>query len=123
MPAQYRPDRIVREDVQGLLRKVIVRSKDEYSRRFPQEMPCRIVVYLRGGRVVEKVKRDYEGFHTRPMSWEAVIRKFDTLSAPYAGATVRKEIVAAVRHLEERTVADLVKLLASVAGKRGRSKR
>jgi 2-methylcitrate dehydratase len=123
MPDQYRPERIVREDVQRLLRKVVVRPKEGYSRRFPQEMPCRIVVHLRGGRVVEKEKRDYEGFHTRPMSWEVVTRKFDTLSAPYAGAPLRMEIVAAVRSLEDRKVADLVKLLASIPGKKGRSKR
>jgi 2-methylcitrate dehydratase len=123
MPDQYRPERIVREDVQRLLRKVVVRPKEGYSRRFPQEMPCRIVVRLRGGRVVEKEKRDYEGFHTRPMSWEVVTRKFDTLSAPYAGAPLRKEIAATVRDLENRKVANLVKLLASIPGKKGRSKR
>ena len=123
MPEQYRPERIVREDVQRLLRKVIVRPKDEYSRRFPKEMPCRIIVHLRGGKVVEKEKRDYEGFHTRPMSWEAVTRKFDTLSGRYAGAALRKEIASAVRSLEDRTVADLVKLLARVGETKGRSKR
>lgn len=123
MPDQYRPERVVREDVQRLLRKVVVRPNEEYSRRFPQEMPCRIVVHLRGGRVVETEKRDYEGFHTRPMSWESVTRKFDTLSAPYAGAARRKEIVAAVRSLEDRKVADLVKLLAGIGHTRRRSKR
>ncbi len=123
MPDQYRPERIVREDVQRLLRKVAVRPTEEYSRRFPQEMPCRIVVHLRGGRVVEKEKRDYEGFHTRPMSWEAVTRKFDTLAAPYAGAALRKQLAATVRDLENRKVADLVKLLASIPGKKGRSTR
>ncbi len=123
MPDQYRPERIVREDVRRLLRKVAVRPTVEYSRRFPQEMPCRIVVHLRDGRVVEKEKRDYEGFHTRPMSWEAVTRKFDTLSAPYAGASLRKEIVSTVRSLEDRKVADLVKLLAGVGKRERRSKR
>jgi 2-methylcitrate dehydratase len=123
MPEQYRPDRIVREDVQRLLRKVVVRPKEEYSRRFPREMPCRIVVHLRGGRIVEKEKRDYEGFHTRPMSWGAATRKFDTLAAPYAGAALRKRIAATVRDIENRKVADLMKLLASVPGTRGRSKR
>jgi 2-methylcitrate dehydratase len=123
MPDQYRPERIVREDVQRLLRKVVVTPRPEFSARFPNEMPCRITVHLRGGRVVATEKRDYEGFHTRPMSWEAVTRKFDTLAAPYAAAALRKRIATTVRDLENRTVADLMKLLASVSGKKGRSKR
>jgi len=123
MPDQYRPERIVREDVQRLLRKVVVTARPEFSARFPNEMPCRITVHLRGGRVVATEKRDYEGFHTRPMSWEAVTRKFDTLAAPYAAAALRKRIATTVRDLENRTVADLMKLLASVSGKKGRSKR
>ena len=123
MPDQYRPERIAREDVQRLLRKVVVTARPEFSARFPNEMPCRITVHLRGGRVVATEKRDYEGFHTRPMSWEAVTRKFDTLAAPYAAAALRKRIATTVRDLENRTVADLMKLLASVSGKKGRSKR
>ena len=123
MPDQYRPERIVREDVQRLLRKVVVVPIPEFSARFPNEMPCRITVHLRGGRVVATEKRDYEGFHTRPMSWEAVTRKFDTLASPYAAAALRKRIATTVRDLENRTVADLMKLLAGVSAKEGRSKR
>src|SRR2546426_7037747 len=123
MPEQYRPERIAREDVQRLLRKVVVTPRPEFSARFPNESPCRFHVHLRGGRVVATEKRDYEGFHTRPMSWEAVTRKFDTLAAPYAAAALRKRIATTVRDLENRTVADLMKLLASVSGKKGRSKR
>ena len=32
------------------------------------------------GRVLVKEKRDYEGFHTRPMRWETVVQKFERLS-------------------------------------------
>lgn len=64
MPGQYRPERIQREDVQKLLRKVLVRRSEEYSRRFPEEMPCRITVQLSDGQSLGKEKRDYEGFHT-----------------------------------------------------------
>ncbi len=40
-------------------------------------MPCRISVSLRDGRVLTIEKRDYEGFVTRPMSWETVVEKFE----------------------------------------------
>jgi 2-methylcitrate dehydratase len=83
MPEQYQPDRIQRQDVQALLRKILIRPSQDYSRRFPEEMPCRIIFTLSDGRTVAKEKRDYEGFRTRPMRWETVVQKFERLSARY----------------------------------------
>jgi len=111
MPEQYRPERINRQDVQGLLQKVKVQPSREYTRRFPEEMPCRLLVTLRGGRVLTKEKRDYEGFHTRPMAWETVIKKFEGLSEPYVNRPLREEIADSVAHLEEIHVSDLMGLL------------
>jgi 2-methylcitrate dehydratase len=114
MPEQYKPERINRQDVQGLLRKIKVSPSEEYSRRFPDEMPCRLVVTLRDGRILKKEKRDYEGFHTRPMVWETVVRKFEGLSASYADSALRKKIVDAVARLEKIHVSDLTGLLEQV---------
>jgi 2-methylcitrate dehydratase len=114
MPEQYRPDQIERQDVQRLLRKVFVRPSEEYSRRFPEEMPCRIILTLVGGRVLSKEKKDYEGFHTRPMSWEKIRQKFDRLSAPYADPALRREIAEAAANLEGIQIVDLMRLLAGV---------
>ena len=114
LPAQYAPARIRRDDVQQLLRRVVVREDPQYNARFPAEMPCRIEVKLRDGRRLAVEKTDYEGFHTRPMPWEAVVKKFDRLSAPHAGDTLRGEIVEAVRRLDDLAVGDLVGLLARV---------
>ena len=111
MPEQYRPERINRQDVQGLLQKVKVQPSREYTRRFPEEMPCRLLVTLRGDRVLTKEKRDYEGFHTRPMAGETVIKKFEGLSEPYVNRPLREEIADSVAHLEEIHVSDLMGLL------------
>lgn len=116
MPEQYRPARIRRQDVQALLRKVGVRPSEEYSRRFPDEMPCRLTVGLDDGRVLVKEKRDFEGFPTRPMGWETVVQKFERLSGPYTEAGLRREILDAVAHLETIRVAELAGLLARVRG-------
>jgi 2-methylcitrate dehydratase len=67
MPEQYTAARIRQPNVQSLLRKVFVRPSHRFSRRFPDEMPSRIIIFLRNGRAVDKEKKDYEGFHTRPM--------------------------------------------------------
>jgi 2-methylcitrate dehydratase len=114
MPEQYRRVRIQSQDVQALLRKVSVKRSPSYSRRFPEEMPCRITVMLPGGRRVTKEKQDYEGFRTRPMSWEKAVEKFEKLAAPYAKQSLCREIVRAVSDLEAIQVSDLTKLLAEV---------
>ncbi len=114
LPEQYLPGRIERQDVQALLRKITVRPRKEFSDRFPNEMPCKLTVSLRDGRTLVKEKRDYEGFHTRPMQWETVSRKFEQLSRRYADSTLRREIQDAVFRIEEIQARDLLRLLARV---------
>lgn len=114
MPEQYYPDRIAREDVQSLLQKIQVRPRDELSQRFPDEMPAHLFVHLKSGRIVEKEKHDYEGFFTRPMSWERAVEKFNRLSARYVDETLRKQIINSVAQIENVYVTDLTKLLSEI---------
>ncbi len=119
MPSAYEPERILRNDIQALHRKVVVRPKKEYSDRFPNEMPCHITVRLKDGRILEKEKRDYEGFVTRPMSWATAEAKFHTLASPFAPEGLRKQITKALANLENLETADLLKLLAKITETRG----
>jgi 2-methylcitrate dehydratase len=114
LPEQYAPDRIVREDVQSLLRRIEVRPSDAFSRRFPGLMPCRIRIALRDGRVLVKEKEDYEGFHTRRVRWETVRGKFERLGAAHTDVGLRSEIAAAVGALDGIQVRDLARLLGRV---------
>ena len=111
MPAQYEPERIARSDIQSLLHRVTVVPNPAYSKRFPDEHCCRITVTLKEGRFFTKEKVDYEGFHTRPMSWDRVTEKFDGLAERAIGDSRRREIVAAVKRLDRIAVKDLVPLL------------
>lgn len=114
MPEQYLPDRIGRRDVQTLLHKITVRPRKDFSDRFPDEMPCRLIVSLRDGRMLIKEKRDYEGFYTRPMQWETVSQKFEQLGRRYADASLRRDIREAVSRIEALRTRDLMQLLARV---------
>jgi 2-methylcitrate dehydratase len=114
MPEQYRLERIQRQDVQTLLRKVTVRPLKDYSQRFPDEMPCRIILTLRDAQKLVNEKRDYEGFRTRPMRWETVVEKFQRLSTPYASPSLCRQIVDAVANLEKIQVRELTRWLADV---------
>src|SRR5262249_27185301 len=113
-PAQYAPQRILAPDVQSLLRRVTVRPQAEFSARFPAEMPCRVAITLWDGRRFEIKKRDYEGFYTRPMSYETIALKFHNLAAPFASSDVREAIVETVSRLGELKVRSLSALLADL---------
>ena len=52
MPAQFKPERIIKPDVQGLLKKVSVRPNQEYTRQYPKKMPSKIIVRLQDGTVI-----------------------------------------------------------------------
>jgi 2-methylcitrate dehydratase len=110
-PAQYIPERIVREDVQSLLQKVTIQPDEAFSKRFPTEMPCRIQMTLKDGRTLAIEKQDYEGFYTRPMTWEKVVAKFERLAGPFTGFEQRTAIIEVVAHLETNEVALLTDLL------------
>jgi 2-methylcitrate dehydratase len=81
-PRSIFSDRINRRDVQALLQKVSIHPTDEFSKRFPDEMPCRLTITLQGGRVLSKEIYDYPGFGTQPMSWEMAFEKFERIASP-----------------------------------------
>ncbi len=120
MPEQYQLERIGGDDIQALLRKVVVRPSEAYSRQFPQRMPSRVTVAFQDEQTLVREKEDYEGFHTRPMRWETVVEKFERLSARHADAALRREIVEGCAALERIEVADLTRLLGRIDGS-GRS--
>jgi 2-methylcitrate dehydratase len=115
MPEEYRPERIESEDVQALLRKVRVREDAGLSGRFPDEMPVRVTITLEDGARHEREKTDYHGFHTRPMDWAAVSRKFERLVGGKVDARMRGEIMQVVEGLEDAVIADLIDPLSRIS--------
>ncbi len=114
MPEQYHPERIQRRDIQQLLKKIDVYEKSEYSDRFPLEMVVDLTVTLKDGRSLYISKTDYEGFHSRPASWEFIIEKFNLLSVPYTTEKLREDIISVVQNLENHSVNELMQLLEQV---------
>jgi 2-methylcitrate dehydratase len=117
-PTQYEEERIARQDVQKLLRKVKVFPDKAFSDSFPREMRCSIKIKLNrqiGGKLeISEEKRDYEGFVTRPMKWEGALAKFDSLSLGVDSQSLVKRIANTVKDLEFVKVRDLTKLLGEV---------
>jgi 2-methylcitrate dehydratase len=113
-PAQFKPDRIIKADVQGLLKKVSVRAKHEYTDEYPGKMPAKITVRFQDGKVIEHEVQDYPGLASHPFTWDDSVEKFDRLVAGRIDEGLSREIKGAVRSLENVQVRDLMKLLGSV---------
>ena len=114
MPEQYKPERIQREDIQNLLKKIKVKPKKEYTDRFPKEMPCSIEVMLSSGNRFSIEKKDYKGFVTNPVSWDQVSAKFEHLAGPLTDASLRKQIIDVVYNLETIPVKTLTDLFGKI---------
>ncbi|MEM8930501.1 MAG: MmgE/PrpD family protein, partial [Acidobacteriota bacterium] len=114
LPAQYEGDRVTRDDIQSLIQRFTVRPKQEYTDRFPGEVCTDVTITLDDGTVHRITKTDYEGFHTRPMSWETVVAKFTDLAEPFTSKRTRDAIVDAVRHLEAMSTRDFAAILGNL---------
>jgi 2-methylcitrate dehydratase len=113
MPAQFKPDRIIKSDVQGLLKKVSVRPNREYTDEYPGKMPAKVTVRLPDGKVIEHEVQDYPGLASDPFTWEDSVEKFDRLVTGRVNEELSGEIKDAVQSVENIQVKDLMKLLGS----------
>jgi 2-methylcitrate dehydratase len=114
MPAQFQPERIIKPDVQALLKKVSVRPNQEYTDEYPRKMPAKITIRLLDGKVIEHEVQDFPGLASDPFTWEESVEKFDRLVIGRADEGVCRQIKDAVRSLENIQVSDLMKLLGQV---------
>ena len=112
LPEQYAPERIAAADVQALLHRVEVRPAADLSARFPAQHACRLRLALDDGTVLAAEKHDYEGFLTRPMSWERAREKFEGLAARAIEPEQAAELADAVSALDQLATHDLTALLA-----------
>jgi len=115
LPEQFAPERILQPDVQALLQRVDVRPAADLSARFPAEHGCRLRLHIAGGATLAAEKSDYEGFVTRPMSWERARQKFERLATGRVEPELATELADAVGGLSELETHDLTALLASTA--------
>jgi len=114
LPAQYEGDRVTRDDIQALLKRFTVKPKKEYTARFPEEVCTDVTIKLKGGKEHKISKTDYEGFSTRPMSWQAVEDKFIQLTKPFTSQTKRKTIIESVKNIEDMTARAFAEMLGNL---------
>lgn len=106
---QYDPDRIIRDDVQTLLRKVVVAEDSSFTERFEAgEMPAHLEITMEDGTVYEIEKADFMGHPNNSMGWDELEAKFHGITQDYWDETHRKEVIETIRNLDERDVDDLL---------------
>jgi 2-methylcitrate dehydratase len=114
-PEQLETERVLRADIQDLLARVDVEPAADLTADYPQRTAARVHIVTHDGREFNCEQSDYEGSLTRPMSWERVVDKFDWLASPFCDQALGADIIAAVHHLDEITVAELTRLLGAVS--------
>jgi 2-methylcitrate dehydratase len=128
-PGAYLPERISRPDVQHLLKKVQVKTKfplhkpkkvagllDSYTEAYPEKMKGQVTIKMKNGDSYSLEKDDYYGFHTRPMSWTDVEKKFKRLTTENADNQLQAQIIDVINNLENHPMSDLISLITA-AGK------
>jgi 2-methylcitrate dehydratase len=113
-PAQLEAARIQAPDAQAMVARVEVRSDEQLTARFPQELCARVTVRTKDQRVLKKEHIGYEGGLDNPMSWDRVVEKFHWLSEGSADDDLRGRLIETVQQLDTRPVSDLINLLAQV---------
>ena len=124
-PAQFKPARIKKRDVQQLLKKVSVKTGfplhkptkvagllDPYTEAYPQKMKAKVKIHLKNGKVLSEFREDYHGFYTRPFTWEDAVNKFNRLTARAISVKKQSKIIAMINQMD--TVKDMKDILQLV---------
>ncbi|PNY19809.1 MmgE/PrpD family protein [Streptococcus parauberis] len=113
LPAQYEQDRILKDDIQNLLQKVTVKENSEFSQRFPKEMAIKLEIETNDGQVYVVNKDDYQGFTTRPASWDVLLEKYNLLTTNI-DAELASNIAKTIENIENIEITELTDLLAKI---------
>ncbi|EGE53827.1 MmgE/PrpD family protein [Streptococcus parauberis] len=113
LPAQYEQDRILKDDIQNLLQKVTVKENPEFSQRFPKEMAIKLEIETNDGQVYVVNKDDYQGFTSRPASWDVLLEKYNLLTTNI-DAELASNIAKTIENIENIEITELTDLLAKI---------
>ena len=131
-PEQFSPKRIMKGDVQNLLKKVKVKTNfplhkpkqvagvlDPYTAAYPDKLKGKLTIKLKNGKEFSLEKEDYYGFFTRPLYWTDVEKKFKKLTQKIINEKQQDAIIDVIQNLETKKMQDLFVLLHKIGkGKR-----
>lgn len=113
-PSQYRQRRIRQQDMQEMTNLIEVSSDKALSKQFPAKLCSDVTIHLKNGESYNCNKCDYSGYHSRPMKWNDVVRKFNTLTEEFANDQLRAAAIEVCSSIEQREIEDLTLVLSKV---------
>jgi 2-methylcitrate dehydratase len=113
-PDQLRTERVVRSDVQSLLRRITVHPDDALTAAYPRATPVRIDLWRRDGHHLSRAQDDFHGAATRPFDWARTVEKFHWLAEGHAERDLRDTIITTVAGVENTPISALTDLLTHV---------
>ncbi len=126
-PEQLLEERINREDVQELLKKINVHTGfplhkplaisgllDPYTKAYPEKLMIKAEITLNNDKKFSIKKEDYHGFYTRPLSWDHTADKFRRLTKDVITKDQQEEIISLCKDLENDNMHQLLSLLNSI---------
>ncbi|MBI2861690.1 MAG: MmgE/PrpD family protein [Chloroflexi bacterium] len=98
---QYREEKIRDPQVVELIKKVSLEVDPDLDRRFPEALPMRVEITVKGG-ASYATQIDYPLGHPRnPMTHQDIENKFHQLAGDFMSRSQMDEIASTVYHLEE----------------------
>lgn len=111
MQPQFEPTRILKDDVQNLLKKVSVSVNDEFTKRYPKDFCARVTVTLSDASQLTHEVSNYPGMPSHPFSWQDSVDKFDMLTEGKISPSLATDLQQLVKELENHATRDLFKIL------------
>jgi 2-methylcitrate dehydratase len=112
--AQFTDERLRSPDVRALMKKIVLKPDDEFTRRFPQAAGGAVELRMSDGRVYQRRCPYPPGHSQNPLDDKAVQAKFRQLSAHQLSAGGADAIIDAVQSFEQvARVGDFMKLLVT----------
>ena len=111
-PDQFRTEALKDTIVRRIAGKVAVSEDTQYSAMTPAKRPARIIVRIKGGKVLRAEVERSSGGPDAPLPRERVVDKFRSLADPILGTEQARIIVEKVMHIEkEPDIRNLTKFL------------
>jgi len=111
-PDEFRTEALKDTLVRKVAGKVAVSEDTRYSAMTPAKRPARIIVQMKGEKVLQAEVERSNGGPDAPLPREKVVEKFRSLAGPVLGAEQAQMTVEKVMHLEkEHDIRELTKLL------------
>lgn len=94
---QFTEENVRSESVRRMMGRVVLQKDIRIEKNFPEEWPARVAINVVDGRHLETIIRHPKGDPKNPLSWDELIAKFKSLTAPVISASRSDEIIALTR--------------------------